>query len=264
MKSKIKFLADYRQAEFPRDVDVRCPEKYYQKHLRVFTGSDKRTEPVCVLKKGDTAVLALISEMPRYNRPMVPVLVGNGLFDPELEAQLIGHAVGEPFAVQVQGTPVTVTVKQATRTVFPELTDEKVAEYAASQEGMENVKTVADFRRWVEAQYREETCREAVITGIRACFDYVLTNSQWELDEEEISQVTEMALDSVRGSKRFENADLQKLEQNYRKWAQRDVATALWMAAVHGVDPTQATLEQINKLDRSFLETYVSSQLNLH
>lgn len=263
MKSRIVSLADYTQAEFPREIDARCPEEYAKRKAQAVTRSGKRSEAVSVLEKGDSAVLALVSELPRFNRSMVPVAVGSSLYDKELEEQLLGHTVGETFTAQVQGTPVTVTVKQATRTVFPELSDELVAGYAASQKGMDSVKTVDDFRHWVEEQYREETRREAVIVGIRACFDYVLTHSEWEFDETEINEIAEEALDIAHGPKNPENTVRQRLEQSYRKRAERDVAISLWVAAIHGVDPAQATHEELNRLDRSFLENYISGQLNL-
>ncbi len=259
MKSRIKFLADYRQAEFPREIDVRCPEEYVQKKLRVFTKRGKRSEPVSVLEKGDAAVLTLVSELPRFNRPMVTVAVGSGMYDKELEEQLLGRAVGETFTAHVQGTPVTVTVKQATRIIFPELTDELVAEYAASQEEMEGVKTVADFHRWVEEQYREEQREDALTAGARACIDYVLAHSKWELDEAEISGIVESELDEAKESMSDEARE--HMRQMYRRITERQVGLSLWVAAVHGVDPAQATLDEINRLDRSFLETYVSSQL---
>ena len=171
MKSKINILADYTKAEFPREIDLRCSEEYIQKKLRAVTRSRKRTEAVSTVEKGDVAVLALVSELPRFNRPMVQVAVGSGMYDRELEEQLVGRTAGKTFEVQIQGKPVTVTVKQAARTVFPEPTDEMVAEYAAPQEGMEEIKTVADYCRWAQGQYRDEKRQEALYGGMDACIN---------------------------------------------------------------------------------------------
>lgn len=270
MKSRIETLADYKQAEFPREIDVRCPEEYLQKKLRVFAKSGKRPEAVSILEKGDTAVLTLVSELSRFNRPMVTVAVGSGLYDKGLEERLVGHAVGESFMAEAQGKPVSVTIRQATRMVFPELTDELVTEYAASQGGMEDVKTVADFHRWAEKQYREEQRQEAVIAGTRACFDYVLTGSKVEFDEAEISEIAERMLNDAKESMKARGQDFdsmsdekrEQVRQKYRRLAEKQVAISLWVAALHGVDPAQTTLDEINKLDRDFLADYVSNQLN--
>lgn len=278
MRSGIKVLADYTQAEFLREIDVRCPEEYMQKNVQAVTRSGKRSETVSVLEKGDAAVLTLVSELPRFNRPVVPVAVGSGMYDKELEEQLLGRAVGETFTAQVQGTPVTVTVKQATRVVFPELTDELVAEYAASQGRMEGVKTVADFRRWVEEQYREEMRQDAVYRGMRACRDYVMAHSQWEFDEAELSDMIGSYRDSQRETMKqkwgldYDTASdedfqrscgmsRQEQERQFRQWSERDLATFLWFAGAQGMDPAQADQEELRRSGWDFMEKYVSSQI---
>ena len=272
MKSKINVLADYTQAEFPREVDLRCPEEYIQKKLRAVTRSGKRSEAVSVLEKGDAVVLTLVSDLPRFNRPAVPVAVGSGLYDTGLEEQLVGRAVGESFVAEAQGKPVSVTIRQATRTVFPELTDGLAAEYAASQEGMEGIKTVADLRRWVEEQYREAKRQDALYAGIGACRSYVLAHSDWEFDESELSEFIERDRAYQREAmKQREGLDFdamsdedvrrvygmegrRQLEQMFRQWAEKDLATLLWMAAAHGMDPAQVGQEELSKLNWDFLE----------
>ena len=279
MQSRINVLADYTGAEFPREVDLTCPEEYLRKKLRAVARGRKRTEKAEVVEKGDAVVLAVESGLPRFNRPMVQVAVGSGMYDRELEEQLVGRAVGGTFTAQVQGKPVTVTVKQAARTVFPEPTDGMVAEYAASQEGMEDVKTVADYRRWAQKQYQDEKRQEALYGGMDACINYVLTHSDWEFDEEELSGMVEQELDYQREAmKQEEDLDFdamsdgdirrmygvesrEKLEEMFRQGAEQHLATTLWMASVSGLDPAQATQEELNQLNWDFLEEYVSGQL---
>lgn len=278
MKSKIITLADFRQAEFPRELDGRCPEEYVRKKVQAVTRSVKRSEAVNVLEKGDTAVLTLVSELTRFNRSAVPVAVGSGMYDKELEEQLLGRVVGETFTAQVQRTPVTVTVKQATRTVFPELTDELVTEYAVSQKGMETIKTVADFHHWVEEQYRKEKRLEAFYKGTGACRDYVLVHSEWEFDESELAEMIERYRDFQRETMKQKRgldydtasdeefrqtlgASRQQLERRFRQWAERDLATFLWMAAAQGKDPAQVEQEELKNTGWDFVEEYVSSQI---
>ncbi len=277
MKSRIRFLADYRQAEFPRQLDGRCPAEYMKKNVQAVTRSGKRTENVTALEKGDAAVLTLISELSRFHRPMVPVAVGSGMYDRELEEQLLGRTVGETFTAQVQGTPVTVTVKQATRVVFPELTDKLVAEHAASQEGMETVRTVVDFRRWVEERYREEKRQDAFYTGMGACRDYVMAHSQWEFDESELADLIAGNRDFQRQTAKRRGLDYDtmpdedflrlfgksrdQMEQMFRQWAEKDLAIFLWMAGANGIDPAQADPEELKKSGLDVVEKYVSGQI---
>ena len=279
MKSKINSLADYTRAEFPREVDLTCPEEYLRKKLRAITRGHKRTEPAAVLERGDAAVLTLASELPKFNRPTVQVAVGSGMYDRELEGRLVGRTVGETFQWETQGKPVTVTVKQAVRTVFPDPTDGMAAEYAAAQEGMEDVKTVADYRRWAQQQYRDEKRREALYGGMEACMDYVLTHSDWDFDEEELAGMVEQELNYQREAmKQEEGLDFdamsdgdirrvygvesrEKLEEMFRQGTERHLATTLWMASACGLDPARATEEELNQLNWDFLEEYVSGQL---
>lgn len=279
MKSKINVLADYTRAEFPREVDLACPEEYLRKKLRAVTRGHKRTEKAEAAEKGDAVVLAVESELPRFNRPMVQVAVGSGMYDRELEEQLVGRTVGGTFVAQVQGQPVTVTVKQVARTVFPEPTDEMAAEYAAAQEGMEAVKTVADYRRWAQEQYRDEKRQEALYGGMDACINYVLTHSDWDFDEEELAGMVEQELDYQREAMKKEecldfdamsDGDIrrvygvesrEKLGEMFRQGAEQHLATTLWMASACGLDPAQATQEELNQLNWDFLEEYVSGQL---
>ena len=279
MKTKINVLADYTRAEFPREVDLTCPEEYLQKKLRAITRGHKRTEKAGVIEKGDAVVLAVESELPKFNRPAVQVAVGSGMYDRELEEQLVGRTVGETFAAQVQEKPVTVTVKQAARTVFPDPTDEMAAEYAAAQEGMEDVKTVADYCRWAREQYRDEERQKALYGGMDACINYVLTHSDLDFDEGELADMVEQELDYQREAMKQEEAldfdamndgdirrvygveSREKLEKMFRQGAEQHLATTLWMASVCGLDPAQATQEELNKLNWDFLEEYVSGQL---
>ena len=280
MKSFIRTLADFRQAEFPREIDLACPEEYMQKKLRSLSRPYKRTEPASTISEGDAVVLTLESELPRFHRPMVPVNVGAGLYDAELEGQLIGHGPGETFAVSVQGKPVTVTVRSASRTTFPEPTDVMAAEYAAGQEGMEGITTVAAFREKIAREYRDDQRQEALFAGMQACMDYVLTRSDWAFDEDELSAIIGDEVSEQRRnlaaeglnydtmtdgeiSRSFGVEGRAELELLFRQGAEQQIATLLWLAANHGVDsaayPMQELMEQ--DLDWSFLEDYVSGQL---
>lgn len=89
MKSKINELADYREAPFQKEVTITCPDEHINVQMKHLTRKFKKTEAISEVAKGDVVVLSLVSELTKFNRPMVPITVGSHLFDEELEAQLI-------------------------------------------------------------------------------------------------------------------------------------------------------------------------------
>ena len=185
MKSYINTLADYHDAPFERNIKISCPEEYVESQLKHLTRNYKRTEAVDIVESGDVAVLALKSEMEKYNRPMLPLTVGKNLFDEELESALIGHSVGEEFIVKVQNKDVSVTIKQASRIVFPEPTDEMALKYAKEHEEFSDVKTVEDYRKQIVEKYIDEEKQQAVYGAMDEVLNYVLTHSDWEFDDSE-------------------------------------------------------------------------------
>ncbi len=277
MKSKINSLADYRQAPFEREVVISCPEEYMEKQLRRLTRGGKKTESVSVLQKGDVAVLTLESKLPKFNRPMVPVTVGGGLYDAELEAQLIGHAVGETFPASVQGESVTVTVKQANRTVFPEPTDAMAAAYAEGKEELNGITTVADYRKYVADSYCKDESEQVIFHTMEEIIAYVLTNSDWEFDPEELAALEAEIRQEIKEETDTEPDALTKgqmlgilgvgtreeMEQFIREEAERQIASQLWLAAAHGIDPETAVGEELYELQWDFLEMYVRDNLKI-
>jgi PHD/YefM family antitoxin component YafN of YafNO toxin-antitoxin module len=274
MKSKINTLADYRQAPFERQITLHCPEEYVQTQLRHLTRAYKKTEPVTQVENGDVVVLAVESALPKFNRPMVPVTVGGKLYDEELEEQLPGHSVGETFQAQVQGEPVTVTIRQASRTVFPEPTDEMAAAYAAQHEGFAEIKTVAEYRRKVTDEYLDGQKKQVLFAAMNEIHAYVLSHSDWEFDEEELHQLIERGQEEFRESLAEEGKSLDtltteelivefgvnspaELEGVFQESAEYQIATDLWLEAINGC-PGEETEDPW-----AFLEEYVRESLTI-
>lgn len=280
MKSYVKTLVDYRTVPFEKEITVSCPEEYIQTQMRHLTRSHKQTEAVTVLQNGDVAVLALESEMPKFNRPAVFVTVGGGLFDTELEEQLIGHAVGETFTATVNSGAVQVTVKQASRTVFPEPTDEMAAEYAAAHDDYADCTTVESYRDRSVKLYLEDEKNQAFYGVLDGILDHVLTHSDWAFDAQELDEVEketyrEIESDLAQDKKTMETlsddekmtyfgeTSLEKIKKIIRIECERRVAAALWRAEVYGVDAKAATLDELEENDWSFLENYVEENLTI-
>lgn len=274
MKSRIKTLADYREAPFEREAVIRCPEEHIRSQMRHLTRAHKRSESVQVLEKGDVAVLTLESALAKFNRQSVFVTVGGGLFDKDFEEQLIGHAVGESFQAEAQGQPVRVTVKQASRTVFPEPTDEMAAAYAAEHEEFRGAVTVAAYREKVVEQYLEEERRGVFFNAMDAVQEYVLTHSDFDFDEDEIAgfvaetkkeilqqldleSLEQLSEDQLRGNFGVESPEeLEKMIKNQAEWS---VASDLWVLRIHQKD----SFEEIEGYPWEFLNQFVQENLKI-
>lgn len=276
MKSHINVLANYLEAPFERNITVSCPEEYIKSQLKHLTRNSKKTEAVETLEKGDVAVLSLESELDRFNRPILPLTVGKNLFDAELEGQLIGHCVGEKFTVKVQKNDVAVTIKQASRTVFPEPTDEMAAEYVKEHDEFSGVSTVEEYRRRIAEKYIEDEKQQAIYNAMDEILGYVLTHSDWEFDDSEIKEQKEIALAEIKEELKEENKELESLskeelnsifgvssleefEEELTASIEQSIASELWFAAINNTD----NLEEFEGNPYAFLQEYVESNLNI-
>ncbi|MDE6752390.1 MAG: hypothetical protein K2J59_06460 [Eubacterium sp.] len=282
MKSYINSLADYRETPFEKEVRIECSEEYIQNQIKHITRSGKKTESVSVLEKGDVAVLSLESELDKFNKPAVFVTIGGGLFDKEFEEMLVGHKTGEAFDLTVQEKIVKVSVKQATRTVFPEPTDEMAEAYGKEHDEFEGIKTVEDYRNRVIDQYIEDKKRDTVYGAMSDIVDYVLTHSDWEFDDEEIEEIVAEERVYIEEELKQENnktikdlteeelqnyfgiASLDEFDKFLQSGAEQRIASVLWIANVLEADAKEASLNELeDNLDWDFLEKYVRETVKI-
>lgn len=283
MKSHINILVDYKETPFEKEVAIRCPEEHIQNQMKHLTRGFKKTEDVKILEKGDVSVLSLESEIKKFNKPSVFITVGGGLFDKEFEEKLPGRTVGETFEVKVGDKPVKVTVKQASRTVYPEPTDEMAAAYAKEHDEYAGITTVEEYRRRIVDTYCEEQRREAVFRVMDAVLDYVLTHSDWEFDEEEIARLSSEEKEFLRNQlKKEENKDFdnltgeelqryfevgsyEEMDQFIKNGAEQRIAMLLWKASIEGKDTKESSIEELEEalVSWDFLENFAEKSLNI-
>jgi hypothetical protein len=278
MKSTINQLVNYRDVEWEREVNVTCPQEYIDRQMKHLSRGQKRTEEVEILEKGDVAVLTLTSDLPKFNRASVPVTVGGGLYDRELEEQLVGHRLGEHLTLMVQGHPVQVQIEACRRTVFPKPTDEMVAEAVKNMEGMENVRTVEEYRARLAASYVEEQKQQHTFQVLDDILEYILTHSDWNFDEEEVEEVFQEEQEMLREELKQEKTSMEEMSAQtlkgyfgvetpeevstiLRQEAERRIATALLLLHEHGKDSALYSLEQAEEEDWDFLINYVNEQI---
>lgn len=283
MKSYINILADYRKAPFEKDVVIRCSEEHIRAQMKHLTRAGKKSEAVSVIEKGDVVVLSLESEIEKFNRPTVFMTIGSGLFDSDFEKMLIGRNSGEAFDLTVQGKAVKVTVKQVTRTVFPAPTDEMALQYGREHDDFEGIKTVEDYRNRVAELYIETQKEDTIYGTMNRIIEYVLSNSDWQFDDDEIKEAVEEEKEYIEQELKQENPDktlkdlseeeaqkyfdvssLEEMEEIIAEGAEQRIATALWAASVKGLDSKNASVSELEKkLDWDFLEEFVKENIKI-
>ena len=195
--AKSPTLADYHDAPFERNIKISCPEEYVESQLKHLTRNYKRTEAVDIVESGDVAVLALKSEMEKYNRPMLPLTVGKNLFDEELESALIGHSVGEEFIVKVQNKDV----------------------YGAMDEVLNYVLTHSDWE-FDDSEIKEQ--KEIALSEIK---------EQLKEENKELESLTTEELDAIFGV-----SSLDEFEEEFEHSIEQNIATELWVMEITQID----------------------------
>ena len=200
LNSKAIKVFDYRTVdisefipEFHLDEDVL--KKDVERMFKAF-GSKQLAESV---KEGDMAVITCSSDIPKFCKKNITVIIGKGFFSKELEEKLIGAKAGEEFCVTVDGEEVRGTVDRVVRMVIPELNDENVKAL-----GIEGVDTVNDLMRYCVDKQIEKLLddMEEADQAAAVVWQALSNNSEFELDEEELEHANEAAEAKIREMKK--------------------------------------------------------------
>ena len=142
LNSVLRTFFDYRGVDISEYIKgFRADEALLEKDLNRILKAHGRRENAAVVSEGDTVTINCRSALSRFSKANLPVIIGRGLFDRELEAKLIGAGVGQTLTLEKDSAPVEIDVIRCTHTVLPELTDESVKAF-----GIEGVKTVSALR----------------------------------------------------------------------------------------------------------------------
>lgn len=272
MRSTVRHLIDYRAAPMEWKVSLRCPEEHLKKELRQIVRRYKQVTEAPALIAGDVAILKLESDFPKFQKAAVPVTIGSGLFHQELEQQCIGHGPGDCFRAQTEHGTVTVTVLKASRTQYPEPTDEMVARFGEHSETYAGITTVADFLEKARKDWQQEARVNAVYEKMDQLMGAVLTTSDWDFDEEDLRWLRKQNLSQLQQEvgkpletltseeliHQFGVSDMEGLIREIDVGSERWIASILWCAAVAGRTPS---FEDMESLDFSFLEDFVRTQI---
>ena len=78
------------------------------------------------IEKTCRVTLRTESVLPKFNKEKTLVTVGSGLYDPAVEAKLVGMTQGGRAEVTVKGEKVAFSVEKVEKRHFPDLTDDLV------------------------------------------------------------------------------------------------------------------------------------------
>lgn len=218
MRSKIIKLYDYRQIELPETVYIDGVKRRMDREIATLCKKFKRIEEVGSIEKGDVVTLSLKSEKPKFNREKLKLNVGSKLFDADFEAQLIGLKVGETAVLKAGEEDVEVKVLESRRSIYPELTDEIVAEGMMREEYNEpDIKTVEQYIPALHDDVFEVLCDEWLRDESERLMREVTARSEVEYDEDEIDGWISEALESLEEELKEEGRSLDTMsEEAYR------------------------------------------------
>lgn len=188
MKSAVLYEYDLKKAVTDTDWDITIDKKKLQDALHQVALKYSSYAAADTAQKGDILSAKLESDLTRYNRQL-QLNLGSGLFDKELEDDMLGKSTGKAYSVHLSGTDVTYEILEISRLVVPELTDEM-----AKKEGIPGVETVAQLiGYYTEADFREQLSRK-----MNPFLKSYLEKCSFELSPEDIDFLDEQELERCR------------------------------------------------------------------
>lgn len=184
MKSHVLEILDPRSVDLSAlAVPVQVSEDAVEAELSRTVLPFVRWEPAERAREGDMAVCRLVSSVPRYQKQRIKLMVGSGMFSPELEAALPGMEPGQEKTLELPEGTVTVTLLEVQRRRVPTLTDEMVRSL-----NLDGISTVEAYRRSLRRKLREQAALEVIQEPldrlIQAVIDgsaFVLYRQEWEV-----------------------------------------------------------------------------------
>lgn len=278
MRSYIKQLCSKEEAPFQWKVTIPDPdESFLEKKLRNLVRSRKQMVNEEQVGNGCIVTASLESSNPRLNRKMIPISVGEGLLDPELENLLLGMKKGEEKVLDLHDTSVKVNILSIYRIVFPEPVDADVAAYCEGKEELEGIQTVEAYQQHLMEEYREEQKEMILGDAAQAVYQHVLNHSDWEFDPEEEKTLADRELEFIRQQLEEEGKKLETLsEEELQEYfgissseeiadfmlnhSRQTIASVLWWASESGKDPLEVDLME-NEMNWNFLMDYVAKKI---
>lgn len=194
-KSKVENVYNYKDVNVSNELlDIKVSKKEIIDSLNSLAKKYAVTvEPDDVVRKGDKINLVLKSDLEKYNKKNVPIVVGMGLFNKDIEDKLIGMKKEELQNICVDGNTVTVKVLNISRKVVPDVTDDMV-----NKLGIQDVNTVDDYKSYCYNEKVKKEKEKRFDTIYPMVRDETVKKSEFSLVNEDIQKLIEVELDRCR------------------------------------------------------------------
>lgn len=159
-------------------------------------GQISQLEAGVAIGDGDIVEATFASVLEKFNKT-VPLALGRGFFDKEVEAAMVGMAVGEEKTFTIQEEAVTITILSAKRKLIPEVTGAMLAEEFG--EFYPDAQTVAEFEEHFFQDRLEDYKYDQYFNGAAGYISDVLLKSiEVASDEAEYQAFKEEIWESLK------------------------------------------------------------------
>lgn len=196
MKSRVLKLWDYREAEFDREIPKPDVEDALEKEYRRLMKRDKKVEESEIVAEDDIVTLDMHSSNPKWEKKNMMLNVGKGIFDREFEHKLVGLSKGDNL-IKIGEDEIQLQIREIKRNVYPQLSIERVLEWANSEEGNKEVVSVNGFKEYMKNKCEKEAVLSQINEIIFSVYGQVYMNSEWDFDEEEFQEIYQQIIGEI-------------------------------------------------------------------
>lgn len=164
-----------------------------------------RWEPAEEAQAGDLAVCRTESELPRFQKNRLKLLIGSGMFHSELEQAVIGMTPGNCRAVALPEGEVLITLLELSRQKTPEPDDEMIHRL-----GLDGIDTVEAYRAYLFGKLRRDKAAELLPEPLSRLIREVIGGSEFVLCREDWESVVRMHIERSRILFRQEGIDMER------------------------------------------------------
>ncbi|WP_459129255.1 trigger factor [Guggenheimella bovis] len=143
------------------------------------------TEADYMIQEGDIVTIKVESELPKYNKPKLPLTVGKGLYNRFLEYHLIGMRKGDAKKIQIDEKDVLFTVLDVKTKNVPELTwDMLKREISAFYPDVDSIES---YKKVMEKEFIEDAAVDRYYEdAAEFVSQYLIENIKLDVDPEEL------------------------------------------------------------------------------
>lgn len=199
MKTKILSYLDVSELVYdPEKLHMTVKEEtlndYVQKELRFLRKKHGTTIDAgadYAIEDGDIVMIKATSELPKFNRPMIPVSVGKGLFDKQVEQALLGLHLGESKEITIDEKPVTLEVLKVKTKTEAELTWEMIKDDVHKEyPNADSIEAFVQAKREESiSDHKEDHYLQHIYPSLH---QQILDNLEIEIDQEELEAYFDM------------------------------------------------------------------------